>query len=125
MNLVVVSGHLGRDVDLRAKPDGSFEGEISLAVKDYIGKGADHQPQYLTTWVTVVVFGSRAKSLQDQLWQGRFVTVKGQLRTKPYKAGDKTVPFTYVAVAAPDHAIEFDPRAARQQPAAGSSGPPP
>jgi len=123
MNLVVISGHLGRDLDLRAKPDGAFEGELSLAVKDYIGKGADQQPIYHTTWVTVVVFGPRAKALQDQLWQGRFVTVKGQLRSKPYKVGEKSFPFTYVAVSGADHAIEFDPRAVRQPVTAGTEGP--
>lgn len=122
MNLVVISGHLGRDLDLRAKPDGAFEGELSLAVKDYTGKGADQQATYLTTWVTVVIFGQRAKALQDQLWQGRLVTVKGQLRSKPYRMGEKSVPFMYVAVAGPDHTIEFDPRASRSSATAGAEG---
>lgn len=115
MNVSICSGHLGRDIDLRIDENGWAEGEISVAVNDYIGRNEETgEAKIWTTWVTCVIRGKRATALQDQLYQGRFVVVHGQLRTRNYKIAEgKTMPLTYILV----DAIEFDQRA-RPAPAA-------
>lgn len=112
MNYVTLSGNLGADMDLRGTPNG-FEGELSVAVSDYAGRDDSGAPRMKTTWVTVVVFGDRARALQDSLMKGRKVWVKGKLASKPYKVGEKTLRFTYISVGGPDDTIEFDPSASR------------
>ena len=109
MNHVVVSGHLGKDIDLRIDSDRRAEGEISVAINDYIGRDeATGDTKYWTTWVTAVIRGERARALQDQLYSGRFVVVSGQLRTRNYKVSEgKTLPLTYISV----ENIEFDRKA--------------
>jgi single-stranded DNA-binding protein len=115
MNHTLVSGKLGRDMDLRAESNSRMEGEISVAVNDYIGSDeVTGDPKYWLTWVSCVIRGNRARALQDQLYKGRFVVITGQLRTRNYKLEDgKTLPLTYVLV---DH-IEFDPKAQAAHPA--------
>lgn len=108
MNQTTISGHLGKDLDLRIGENNRAEGEISVAVNDYVGRDERGEPKFWTTWVTAVIYGDRAKALQDHLYKGRFVVVSGQLRTRNYKVSDgKTLPLTYILV----DAIEFDKRA--------------
>lgn len=109
MNHVVISGHLGKDIDLRIGENNRAEGEISVAVNDYIGRDdSTGDAKYWTTWVTCVIYGDRARALQDQLYKRRFVCVSGQMRTRNYKVAEgKTMPLTYILV---DH-IEFDRKA--------------
>lgn len=112
MNYVILSGNLGADMDLRGTPNG-FEGELSVAVSDYAGRDDGGAPRMKTTWVTVVVFGERARALQDSLMKGRKVWVKGKLASKTYKVGEKSIRFTYISVSGPDDTIEFDRSATR------------
>ena len=100
MNIVTVDGRLGHDIDLRVDATGRIEGEISVAVNDYIGRDENtKEARYWTTWVTAVIRGERARALQDQLYKGRYVVVSGQLRTKNYKISDtKTLPMTFIQV---------------------------
>lgn len=108
MNIVCVSGHLGRDIEIRVDESQRVEGEFSVAINDYINKDENGQAKYWTTWATVVVRGKLALSLQDQLYKGRFVTVEGALRSRNYRVSDdKTVTVHYVLASR----IEFDPRA--------------
>ena len=105
MNITTISGRLGKDIEIRVDEKKMIEGEISIAVNDYIGKSAQGEPKYWLTWVTCVIRGERVMALQDQLCKGRFVCISGQLRTRNWKTSDgKTVPVSYVLV---DN-IEFD-----------------
>lgn len=105
MNRVIVAGHLGKDIDIRVGERGVIEGEISIALNDYIGNDGSGKAKYWTTWVTAVIFGERARALQDAMYSGRFVTVGGQLRTVPYKVNEtKTLQLTYIKV----EDIDFD-----------------
>lgn len=109
MNIVTISGHLGKDMDLRIDEQKRPEGELSVAINDFIGMDQEtQQPRYWTTWQTAVLRGDRAIALQDRLYKGRSVWITGQLRTRNYRIGeDKTMPLTYILV----EKIEFDHRA--------------
>ena len=101
----MVSGHLGRDMELRSNPDGTLVGEISIGVNDFDGKDGNGAPKFWTTWVTGVIYGKRVQALQDELLKGRKVTITGQLRTRNYKISEeKVMPLTYVKV----DQIEFE-----------------
>lgn len=115
MNHVTISGHLGRDMDLRFDEHKRAEGELSVAISDYIGIDAEtKEPRYWTTWQTAVLRGDRAVALQDRLYKGRAVWISGQLRTRNYKVAEgKTMPLTYILV----DQIEIDHRAVPAPPA--------
>lgn len=99
MNKSIISGNLGRDMDVRSEPDGSLVGELSIAVNDYAGKDEAGNAKYWTTWVTAVLYGKRVQSLQDEMREGKKVYVTGQMRTRRYKIGeDQFMPLTYIKI---------------------------
>lgn len=114
MNVVILSGYLGRDLDIRVDREGRMTGETSIANEEYIGVGENNQPRYVTTWTNILIRGEkRCMALSDELWSGRKVTVKGRLASRPYKVNEeKKVTTHYVEV----DEVDFDRHAVRPPP---------
>lgn len=79
-NIVVVTGHLGDDVDFRVFPNtGNGVSEFRIAVnKHRLNKHTDEFDTY-TTWITIKVFGKLAERAKEKLFKGAKVTVTGEL----------------------------------------------
>lgn len=78
LNVVSLSGNIGRDPELRSSQAGTSILSFSLAVNERVKKG-DEWTDY-TNWVDVVVFGRRADSLGKILAKGMKVALTGKLR---------------------------------------------
>ena len=73
INLIIVSGNIGRDCEVKYLPSGKALAEFSLPVKS--GWGDNEK----TTWFKCVIFGKRAEGkLPEMLTKGQKVTVTGQ-----------------------------------------------
>ena len=80
MNLVVVSGNLGQDPELRYTPKGVAVANMSLCVngrRDAEGKPAND-------WFRVVCFKKVAENVNEFVAKGHKILVRGELRTRSY-----------------------------------------
>lgn len=89
INLVILSGNLGKDADLRMTNGGTAKLTFSMATKErYKGKNGEQQEK--TNWHNVVVWGQRAEKIHRLLVKGLLVTVQGKLETRSYEDKDGT-----------------------------------
>lgn len=72
INIFVVSGNLGGDIDIRFTPNGKCIGDFSIPVQQGYG---DHQK---TSWISCKLLGDRAEKLAPYLVKGSLVTVTGE-----------------------------------------------
>jgi len=72
MNIVIFSGNLGKDLDLRVTPNGKSVGSFPLPVKQGYG---DYEK---VSWVDCKLLGDRADKLAPYLLKGKPVTVQGE-----------------------------------------------
>lgn len=92
MNVVVISGGLGRDPEVKQTKGGSTILNFSVAVSDRRKNNQTGQWEEVTHWVDCVMFGKRAESLSRFLRKGMKVTVSGRLqqnRWEDKKSGQK------------------------------------
>lgn len=78
INVVTLSGNIGRAPEIRSTQSGTSILNFSLAVNERIKKGDDFTDY--TNWLDIVVFGRRADSLSKILTSGMKVAVSGHLR---------------------------------------------
>ena len=71
INVFVVSGNCGSDMEVRRTQSGKAIGQFSLPVKSGYG---EHEK---TSWVTCKVLGERADKLAQYITKGSAVTVTG------------------------------------------------
>lgn len=83
MNLAILTGHLGRDPELRQVNSDNVLG-FTVAVE----VGTKAKPE--TMWVECALWGKRALSLQPILSKGMRVTISGAIKMEEYKAKDGT-----------------------------------
>ena len=83
MNVITVAGNLGKDMEIRAMPNGDPVGNFSVA--DSQGKDKP------SIWWNCQLFGKRAQALQPYLVKGQQVTVAGTVTEREWtgKEGDK------------------------------------
>ena len=85
MNVMIISGNLGRDMEIRYTQNQKAIGSFSLPVKQGYG---EHEK---TSWVEVKILGDRAQKLQPYLVKGKEVTVSGEFVFEQWeKDGVKT-----------------------------------
>ena len=77
-NIVVLTGNLTRNPELRYTPKGAAISDFGLASNRRYGKGDDVKEE--VTFVDVTVFGSTAEAVAKHLQKGRKVLVEGRLR---------------------------------------------
>lgn len=82
LNVLIVSGNLGRDPDMHYTPQGTAVTKLSVAVNRWDGK------QEVTSWLPVVVFGKIAESCGTYLNKGSKVEVIGELSIRKYQDKD-------------------------------------
>lgn len=72
INVITVSGNLGKDCEQRWTPAGKAVASFSLPVKQGYG---EHEK---TSWVICKMFGAKAEKLPEYLKKGMKVTVTGE-----------------------------------------------
>lgn len=78
INKVILTGRLGKDIDLRYTPNGKAVANFSLAVTDSYDREKTH-------WVSVTVWGKSAESCANYLSKGSLVGVDGRINTRDYE----------------------------------------
>jgi len=94
INLVVLDGTLGRDVELKTTTTGKSVANFSIAVDN--GFGENKKDPF---WFNVTAWGSLADDAAHQIGKGAKVTVYGRLTTRKYtnKAGTEVTVTEVVA----------------------------
>lgn len=80
MNSITITGHLGRDIELRSLSDGTPVGGFSVADSQGRDKPA--------IWWRCSLFGKRAESLAPYLKKGQQVTIVGTVSEREYTDKD-------------------------------------
>lgn len=101
MNIVILSGNIGADIDVQIF-NGTTFAHFSVASNYRVPTGDGETYEKRTTWTRVTAFGPKAKPL-GQLGKGTRVVVRGHLRTNTYETGG--VRFQHSEVIADD--VEF------------------
>lgn len=96
-NLVVLTGRLTRDVDLRYTPKGTALADISIAVNGSEKSGEEWKER--TDFVNVTVWGRQAETCKEYISKGSQVLVEGTLRLDKWetKEGEKRSTLKVVA----------------------------
>jgi single-strand DNA-binding protein len=82
-NKLVVVGNLGRDPELRFTPQGTPVCTFSVASNER-RKSSAGEPQDITTWFRVTVWGKQAETVSKYLTKGRSVYVEGRLHVEEW-----------------------------------------
>lgn len=120
INLVSISGNLGRDSEIRSTQSGTSILTFPLAVSERIKKG-DNWEDY-TNWIDVVVFGRRADSLSKILAKGMKIAVSGHLRYSSWERDGQKRSKLEVIADDVDIMQRSDGSKGQQQPAQGQYG---
>src|SRR3954453_23790510 len=116
---VTLSGHLGRDTDLRYTQSGQAVLSFSVATSQYQGTGEQRTED--TDWYAVTLFGPRGEAIQRYLLKGTRVTVVGRLSHRHYTRQDGTAGCSLDVVA---NELDFSaPRGEAPDSAAGADRP--
>jgi single-strand DNA-binding protein len=84
MNIAILSGHLGRDPELRA-----VNGDQVLSFS--IGVSVGPRDNQETMWVDCSIWGKRAAGLEPYLGKGMKVTVSGAIKLGEYTTKDGAI----------------------------------
>ncbi|HYO62839.1 MAG TPA: single-stranded DNA-binding protein [Pyrinomonadaceae bacterium] len=82
-NKLTVVGNLGRDPELRFTPQGTPVCTFSVASNER-RKGGAGEPQDITTWFRITVWGKQAETVSKYLTKGRSVYVEGRLHVEEW-----------------------------------------
>ena len=94
MNLVAITGNLGRAIELRYTTSGMAVAQFSLAVS----RGKNKDGEYETDWINCVAFGNRAEALAKYTDKGSKLGISGRLQTSSYEKDGRRVYKTDVMV---------------------------
>ncbi len=72
MNIVILSGNLGKDVEIQASSGGKYFTHNSIAVRGY---------NDTTNWINITAWGKIAEIMGDYLKKGDKVTIAGEMKT--------------------------------------------
>ncbi|MEM8238610.1 single-stranded DNA-binding protein [Morganella morganii subsp. sibonii] len=93
INVITVSGNLGKDCEQRWNPAGKAVASFSLPVKQGYG---EHEK---TSWVICKMFGAKAEKLPEHLKKGTKVTITGEFVMEEWTGqdgGKRSVPVIIV-----------------------------
>ena len=87
INMVHLSGRLGKDPESKYTPNGKFVAKTSIAVNEsYKVDGVEHKT---TSWVSLTFWGSTAeKFVMPYLHKGDEIYVEGKLSIREYTGDD-------------------------------------
>lgn len=98
MNLVVLSGYLTQDVEVKTTQNGKTVANFQMGVSD----SYDEE----TTYARCVVWGESAKNLSKYLKKGSFLEVTGKMKNRSYEKDGQKRYFTEILC---NH-IEYGPK---------------
>ena len=75
---MILTGKLGKDVELRYTPQGKSVATFSLAVNDNFNRE-------LTHWINIIVWGKSAENCANYIGKGSHVAVEGRINTRNYE----------------------------------------
>ena len=107
-NLIVLTGNLTRDPELRHTASGVAVANVGLASNRKYKQGDELKED--TCFVDVTVFGSTAVAVAEHLNKGRKVLVEGRLRYHAWEADDGQKRSKVDVIA---NRVNFLPRAAK------------
>ena len=84
MNVVLLSGNITRDAELRHTGSGTALCKFSIANNVYGGKGNDE----IVSFFDCVLWGKRGEALNEYLVKGTGVIVKGEARQERWQSSD-------------------------------------
>ena len=126
LNLVVMTGRLGKDVELRYAPSGTAIANISIAVGGR-KKNGDQWEDHVE-WVRLVLLGRRAEVLAEYCKKGSHIRINGKFQTRSWDQDGQTKYMTEILVddfqflgSRPDSATN-QPAQQQSQPAAQDGG---
>ncbi|MBS1676115.1 MAG: single-stranded DNA-binding protein [Actinobacteria bacterium] len=90
VNVVVITGNLTRDPELRSTGGGTSVCELRVAVNGRRKNGQTGQWEDKANFFDVVVFGAQADNCATYLQRGRPVAVEGRLDWREWEAKDGT-----------------------------------
>ena len=79
MNQVFLTGHLGKDPDVKNLPSGTRVANTSIAVTERWRDRASGQPKQKTNWIDLGFFGKGADLAERLLRKGSKVAIIGKL----------------------------------------------
>jgi len=79
MNLAIIMGHIGKDIDLRYTSSELAVARFSVATSENI-KG-----EKKTTWHNVVAFGKTAENINKYFDKGRKILIEGKIDNSTYE----------------------------------------
>ncbi|HCC5748779.1 TPA: single-stranded DNA-binding protein [Morganella morganii] len=82
INVITVSGNIGKDCEQRWTPAGKAVASFSLPVKQGYG---EHEK---TSWVICKMFGAKAEKLPEHLKKGTKVTITGEFVMEEWTGQD-------------------------------------
>jgi single-strand DNA-binding protein len=86
LNKVMLTGRLGKDVELRVTPNGRSVATFTVASSRNIRDGDNWKEQ--TEWFKVVAWEKLAETCSNYLHKGSHVFVEGRLQTREYQDKD-------------------------------------
>lgn len=78
INRVILTGKLGRDVELKYTPAGKAVATFNLAVNDNFNREKTH-------WLPIVVWGKSAENCANYIGKGSSVAIDGRINTRDYE----------------------------------------
>lgn len=103
-NLVVLSGHLGRDPELRTSASGKNSASFSVAVSRRF-TDASGEKREETEWVNIRVYGKSAEFVSRYFKKGNGIEITGRLHSYEADTAEGKKRFTEVIA----DAIDFPP----------------
>jgi single-strand DNA-binding protein len=98
VNKAILIGRLGKDPEVRYKPDGTMVTNFNLAT-DEQWKDKSGEKVQKTEWHRIVTFGKLAEICGNYLVKGKLVFVEGRIQTRSWEDKDGVKRFTTEIIA--------------------------
>jgi single-strand DNA-binding protein len=85
LNQAQIIGHVGRDPEVRALPNGDPVAALSIATTEKWKDKATGEKREATEWHRIVLFGKLAEIVQQFVRKGTLVYVSGKIMHKKYQ----------------------------------------
>ena len=89
VNIAIVTGHLGKDAELKLLPGGKAVTNFSIATSHSWKDAGTGERKEQTEWHNIVLWGS--ENVVPYLTKGKLVNVTGRLQTRSYEKDGHTV----------------------------------
>lgn len=87
LNVTMIIGNVGKDVEMRFTPSGNPVATFSVAV-NHNYKGQNGEPKTETEWFAVVAWNKTAEICNQHLSRGSSVYVQGRMHTRTWDGQD-------------------------------------